>query len=184
MAESVHGSFCFSILDELGKIYIIKGSNPISIVHIETLGLYVYASTESILNKALKKVGLQKTKFLPIIIVDGDMISIDSNGNIEKAEFTPYVSNSYGRFSSFGLTDWYDDFFEHHYSMHEQMLVELSHCYGVDEEDINLLLEYGYSADEIEEMLMDYDELSEVLNAIKGIDDEDSCYSLLCEGVF
>ena len=31
--------------------------------------------------------------------------------------------------------------------------MEMCSCYGISEEDVLLLLDYGYSADEIEEML-------------------------------
>ena len=41
-------------------------------------------------------------------------------------------------------------------------------CYGVTEDDILLLLDYGYSADEIEEMLCDSNLLLETINAIQS----------------
>ena len=46
--------------------------------------------------------------------------------------------------------DWEDD-----YTQQEELLLEMCGCYGVSEEDVLLLLNYGYSADEIEEMLYD-----------------------------
>ncbi len=60
MAEAVEGSFTFTVLDEYNSLYIVKGSNPMCLLHFPVLGLYVYASTESIMKKALKQVGLHK----------------------------------------------------------------------------------------------------------------------------
>lgn len=72
MAESVEGNFTFTVLSEDNNLYIIKGSNPICLLHFEALGLYVYASTESIMNNALKRVGLYKFAFEKIGVDEGD----------------------------------------------------------------------------------------------------------------
>ena len=40
-------------------------------------------------------------------------------------------------------------------------------CYGINQEDIKLLLEFGYHYDEIEQMLMDTAQLTEALLEIK-----------------
>ena len=41
-------------------------------------------------------------------------------------------------------------------------------CYGIDENDVILLLDYGYSADEIEDMLCDYTLITDTVRAVKG----------------
>lgn len=53
MAETVKGSFSFSILDSKNNIYLVKGDSPLSVLHFPKLKLYVYASTDEILYKAL-----------------------------------------------------------------------------------------------------------------------------------
>lgn len=182
MSEKVQGSFCFSVLDEMGKLYIIKGSNPLTIYHIESLGMYVYASTQSILTKALKKVGLNKFSKIEVKMTEGDMLSIDKNGNIERAEFTPAPDMRYNRYNFSGWYDgWFDASDDDGYTIHEQMLFDICNCYGIDSSDVELLLEYGYDCDEIEEMLMDYDLLIETLNELKGCE-EYSCYGELIWG--
>lgn len=55
MSETVQGNFTFTVLDEDNSLYIIKGNNPMYLLHFETLGLYIYASTENIMRNALKK---------------------------------------------------------------------------------------------------------------------------------
>lgn len=53
MAETVEGSFCFTVLSEDNELYIVKGDNPMAIAKFD--GYYIYASTEAILKKALKR---------------------------------------------------------------------------------------------------------------------------------
>ena len=53
------------------------------------------------------------------------------------------------------------------YSQQEELLLEMCSCYGVTEEDVLLLLDYGYSTDEIEEMLCDSNLLLETLCAVR-----------------
>ena len=43
----------------------------------------------------------------------------------------------------------------------------MCNCYGVDEDDIMLLLDYGYTAEEIENMLCDYDLITNTIKAIR-----------------
>ncbi|MDD4689407.1 MAG: class II glutamine amidotransferase [Eubacteriales bacterium] len=49
MAENVEGSFSFSILDDKDNTYLVKGDNPLSILHFPKHKIYVYASTDEIL---------------------------------------------------------------------------------------------------------------------------------------
>ena len=43
MAESVRGSFSFSILDNNSNLHLIKGDSPLRILHMKKKKLYVYA---------------------------------------------------------------------------------------------------------------------------------------------
>ena len=172
MAETVEGNFTFTVLDEYNSLYIIKGSNPMCLLHFPVLGLYVYASTESIMKKALKQVGLHKFAMERVETDEGDILRIDKNGEITRSEFEvkKYRSKYSGWYN-------YDDF--PYYNIHEEMLLAYCGCYGVDSSDVELLLEYGYSCDEIEEMLADHDLLHEALRDVKymcGEDIYESCY--------
>lgn len=171
MAETVEGNFTFSVLDEHNNLYIVKGSNPMCLLHFLSLGLYVYASTESIMKKALKGVGLNKFAVECIETDEGDIIHIDKSGELTRSEFEPKLYRSkYG--------GWYD-YNESYYNVHEEILLAYCCCYGVDSEDVELLLEYGYTCDEIEDMLMDKNLLQEALHDVKymlGEDVYESCY--------
>ena len=172
MAETVEGNFTFTVLDDNNSLYIIKGSNPMCLLHFPVLGLYVYASTESIMKNALSKIGLHKFASERISTEEGDIIHIDRNGDITRSEFEPKIYRSkYG--------SWYDYEDSPYYNMHEEILLAYCGCYGVDSQDVELLLEYGYTCDEIEEMLMEPSLLHEALNDIKfgaGESLYESCY--------
>ena len=68
---------------------------------------------------------------------------------------------------------YYDDWEDNYYTQHEQLLMEMCNCYGVDEDDVMLLLDYGYDASKIEDMLIDYNLIHDTVKAIKneGYDD-------------
>ena len=163
MVETVQGNFNFTVLDEDNSLYIVKGSNPMFLIHFESLGLYVYASTESIMKNALKKVGMKNIPYTKIETVHGDIIKIDSNGIITRSEFEDK--------DDYKFTPWYrysyDDFEDDYYTQHEQLLFDICNTFGVDEDDVILLLDYGYSADEIEDMFMDYDLFHTTIQNIK-----------------
>ncbi len=143
-------------------LYFVKGNNPLYLVYFERPGLYVYASTKSIMDKALKSVGLQSEKPTIIKVCEGDIISINSNGKIDSSRFTPEDYSFFGTGTSTKKTrysyewyDWEDDSEYCEYTSEEELLLDMCNCYGVDEDDIILLLDYGYTAMEIEEMFMD-----------------------------
>ena len=176
MAEEVNGSFTFSLLDDKNSLYLVKGSNPLCLLHFESLGLYVYTSTESIMKNALKRVGLHKFASERIEADEGDMIKIDKDGNITRSQFQP--APSYTHFSR--CKWWYGDY-EDYYSTYEQTLVEMAHCFGADENDVILLLDYGYSADEVAEFLMDTGMFQQAVRDVKYMAGEE-LYSSYCYG--
>ena len=113
------------------------------------------------MKKALKKAGFKKLKFELLNVEEGDILKIDPSGTISHFEFEVRESFSYGKYFN-----WYDDF-EDEYSQKEELLLEICGCYGVTEDDVLLLLDYGYSAEEIEGMLCDYSLIQKTVSEIK-----------------
>ena len=60
MTELIKGSFVFTILRNDNTLFLVKGNNPLTLYHFPALGLYVYASTKSILDNALQQVNLRQ----------------------------------------------------------------------------------------------------------------------------
>lgn len=146
----------------------MKGSNPLALYHFSELGIYVYASTKEILENALQVVGF-KYNHTEIKLTDGEILQINSNGTAMKdtfemaKKFEPFW-NPY-RFNSLEYYDWYDDF----ESEEKEMLLEYCKLFGVSEEDVKILLEYGFDCSTIEDLLMDGTALEEALNEAKSI---------------
>ena len=161
MAEVVDGSFVFTILRDDNTLFLVKGSNPITLYHFPTVGLYVYASTTDILNKALKSARFTEP-FEDVRIITGDIVSINSKGNISFSNFE-YMEN-------YCLRDWYDYYnFNMFDDNEEDDLLLICNCYGVDREDVEFLYACGYTADEISEMLLDTDLFEETLRETKEL---------------
>lgn len=166
MAEMVDGSFVFTILRNDNTLFLVKGSNPLTIYHFPELGLYVYASTKSILNKALKKSALP-CEFCEIDVSEGDILEISPDGKISRSTFE--VKEKYHSFLSpysWDISDWYGL-----YSCEESEddLLAICNCFGVDREDVEFLYSCGYTPDEIEEMLFDTDLFEETLAEVKAL---------------
>ena len=165
MAELIEGSFVFTILRNDNTLFLVKGNNPLTLYHFPALGLYVYASTKSILDNALQQVNLSD-KCCEIDVSEGEIVEIAANGKHSKTTFA--IQNSV--FSPYNWDDlnWYEA------EEQEEFLLECCRMFGVSEEDVYLLLDYGFSADEIEEMLMNPCLLEDALAEINILEQEDA----------
>lgn len=209
MAEDIKGSFMLTILRNDNTLFLVKGSNPITMYHYPELGLYVYASTKEILNAGLILAGIKDT-YTEVKIVSGDIVEISPNGIITKGEFDDAYDYGYGYYQygygynyggnrsyGWGLDD--DDYYCGYTSPSKSssksssktsvetvpdtttkvsattkdLLYEYGKMYGVTEKEVDLLLEFGYTSDEIEEMFVYpsllQDALQEILDCIKGV---------------
>ena len=163
MAESVEGSFVFTILRNDNTLFLVKGNNPLTIYHFSKLGIYVYASTKSILDNALQQVNLSD-KCCEIDVSEGEIVEIAANGKRSK---TTFAMQDYTH-SVFNPYNWYKT------EEQEECLLEYCRMFGAPEEDVYLLLDYGFSADEIEEMLMNPNLLEDALAEISVLEQEDA----------
>ena len=155
-AETVRGSFTFTLLDKWDNLYIIKGDSPLHLIHFPTLGLYVYSSTADIMSSAFRKLSVRFPKYEVIPVEEGELLRIAPDGSITRDKFT--VQDDYAAFSPWFHTHLYDwDYPEQaNYPNDEYLtLIELAGYYGIDPEDIRELREMGYSYDEIEAFFVD-----------------------------
>ena len=168
MAELIEGSFVFTILRNDNTLFLVKGNNPLTLYHFPALGLYVYASTKSILDNALQQVNLSD-KFCEIEISKGEIVEIAANGKLSKTTFAiqNYTHSVFSPYNWDNL-NWYET------EEQEECLLEYCRMFGVPEEDVYLLLNYGFSADEIEEMLMNTNLLKDALTEISVLEQEDA----------
>ena len=163
MAEAVQGSFVFTILRDDNTLFLVKGDNPITLLHYPELGLYIYASTTAILTAALKAVKLAG-KRVEVPVYDGDIICIDSDGKLSVSTFEQRYQDIHYR----NWYSWYDYELDAGDEGYANDLLLICGCYGVAREDVELLLELGYTADEIEELLLDHDLFEQTVNEVKA----------------
>jgi glucosamine 6-phosphate synthetase-like amidotransferase/phosphosugar isomerase protein len=148
MAESVSGSFSFTVLDDQSNLYLVKGDSPLSILHFKDLKLYIYASTDRILWKAIISSPLfEKLKqaiyigqsIEEIKVNAGQILKLSTDGNIE-----------YGTFK-------YSDLYGFDREWYGFRSKKNAACEGEDEDYIDCLKQtaiyLGYSDDVVDELL-------------------------------
>lgn len=155
MAEQVEGSFAFSVLDGKDSLYLIKGDNPLCLVHFPALGLYLYASTEEILNRALRKARLPEETARRVPVDCGEILKIDRAGAITRGEFDPSGLFLWNPLSPYSWCDWQhpqlpqaaapDDYLDE--------IKSVAPAFGYTPEAIDRLAAMGFSAEELEEFL-------------------------------
>lgn len=151
-AEAVEGSFSFTVLSERDDLYLIKGDNPLTIVHFPKVGVYVYASTAEILNKALARCGNWLGRGEKVDIEMGDIVKIDRNGRITRGAFdaSKFYRSSWGYWD----TPLYPKA-PHSEEEHLALLKSVAKAFGFTSEMIDRLLDQGFTTMEIEELLYD-----------------------------
>lgn len=164
MAEKVSGSFVFTLLDKRNNSYFVKGDNPLALYHFKA-GFYIYASTNSILDQALNALGLAKFLYEEIQSDCGDILKIDSRGKLTRSHF------QYNDYPCYRYTLGYNTF-EDRIGLHR--LNQYAERCGIDECYIDLLLDYGYTIEEVEDLIC-------VPNAIETAVEEILCEFDYCE---
>ena len=153
MAENVEGSFSFSILDNKGTLWLVKGDSPLHILHFPDIKMYVYASTEEILWKALINTGLfeelKKGRFEVVPIHGGDILKISSDGKVtcSKFNYRDYSRNSFCNWRNYTFGN---DEFEYSYV---DDLKSVASYYGYSPDTVDEMVADGFSPYEIEEYM-------------------------------
>lgn len=125
----------------------MKGNNPLTLYHFPRLGVYVYASTEQILKKGLKKGMSVKDRPFEIPLREGDILRISRSGRYTVETFDtrnlwdgrPYFLWPY---SDVAPDDEYI-----------RDLKSVAPAYGYTAQDIDVFLGYGLCPEEIEELM-------------------------------
>ncbi len=156
MTESVEGSFNFSIIDSRNSLWLIKGDNPLHILNFPKERMYVYASTEEILWRALIETemfeSIKSGGYEQVKISGGDILRISSDGELEydKFNYTDYSGFGYCNWWNYG-TDYGAD--KEYNNIYIEDLKSIAVYQGILPEDIDFMLSQGFTIDEIEEYL-------------------------------
>ena len=149
MAELLEGHFTFTVLEQ-DSLYFIKGNNPLTIYQFPTLGLYLYASTMEILDRALAMLGMEQ-EYQVIQPKQGEILQIDHFGRQSKTMFKtdridwdwPY--SRWDSFSAWTFPAPQQDYVEE--------LKSIAKFYGYDEDFVDRLLAEGFAAEDIEDFI-------------------------------
>ncbi len=145
MAEKVFGSFVFTLLDGDNNSYFVRGNNPLALYWFKE-GFYVYASTSSILEATLgtfKRMGYTPER---VETQCGDILKIDANGKLIRSEF----DDSNYEYPPRGFGGFYNS-----ESPEVRQLKEYANLHGLCSDNVDRFLEYGYSVDDIVELIDD-----------------------------
>jgi len=160
VAETVRGSFVFTVLDKHDNLYFVRGDNPICVYHFADKGFYLYASTEEILQKSLVRLGIDKWYRHRVPIDTGDILRIDNTGDIDKSKFKVveyYQTHLYGYYPhheyDYGWSIVPGKNNSDEYEQYVMMLKQTAQMYGYTPADVDDLLAEGFTPEEIEEMI-------------------------------
>jgi len=148
MAEMVEGSFTFTVLDSDDNLYVVKGDNPLTIFSYD--GFAVYASTGTILDKAIKRLHLGPPSeiYEP---EEGDIVKLDRIGGLTTGNFIPKSSYSHW----WRLPPYYGDYDPEENNNGLDELMAVGRAMGISPDEILILRNYGYTRDEIERLIYD-----------------------------
>lgn len=146
VSEELRGTFTYTLLDEMNRLYIVKGNNPFCLYHYPELGLYVYASTKEILEKALMQIPVHWGHLEEVRVMMGDIIRIDSKGTIKRGHFDTANIEATVRTPMFAWEEWFAKD-----TAYLDELKEICGAFGYSHEEIDALADAGFSPEEIEE---------------------------------
>ena len=146
--EPLGGTLTLSVLDSRDNLYIVRGNNPLTLYHFPRLGLYVYASTEAILKKGLKKGLPRADRPVEVVMKEGDILRIDRHGRYTVEQFD--TRNLWNGAISFHWPHW-DVYAED--TEYIRDLKSVASAYGYTPYDVDMLLDCGMCPEEIEELI-------------------------------
>lgn len=156
MAEEVEGSFTFTVLDRKDRLYIVKGDNPLCLLHFPSLGLYLYASTEEILQRAMSQMDLGTHTPCRISLDCGEILRIDRDGTLTRSVFDDYRLFARWRTPLWGggyLHPWERLCSSPAAESHLEEIKSVASAFGYAPEEIDRLAGLGFSPEELEEYL-------------------------------
>lgn len=151
MTEALQGTFTITVLDASNTMYFVKGNNPLTIRLYPQLGCYLYASTSEILNMALTALGLSRLAYTDVPISQGDIMAVDARGQRAVSRFDdthiqPQFYDGWG---------WYGPVYGREPDGYLETVIEYGKRRGVSERELRLLVDAGYDALDLEEMIHD-----------------------------
>ena len=155
MAERLEGSFSFTVLDDQNNLYFIKGDSPLCLYHYPETGVYLYASTKPILERALQQLPFALDNPIQIPLNCGEILQIMADRQERRETFDNSKllrSLACGRYTP---PSWWSVGSSAHNaeSGHLAALKSVAGYLGIAPWEIDRLIEAGFTEAEIEEYL-------------------------------
>lgn len=148
VAEALRGTFTITILDEADNLWLVKGNNPLCLYRFPRSGVYVYASTQAILDMAIWDFPFLMEEPEEIHLAPGDILRIDRTGNQDLGHFDPKHIQPKPRQNPWYCSPWESGW---ETSSYTDDLRSIAGAFGYTPEDVDALLDDGISPEEIED---------------------------------
>ena len=152
MAQQVEGSFVFTVLGRDNTLSFVRGDNPLCLYHYPRLGLYLYASTATVLNRAIDRTWLKEEPAQEVWVEPGDILQINALGQRHSSRF------EFESYDYFGWGHWFSRYAGEKSSNAQatgylEELKSIARAFGYTPETVDRMLAHGFTTDEIEEFL-------------------------------
>lgn len=159
MAEVLEGSYSFSILTDRNEVYLVKGDSPITLLRFPEEKIYVYASTDEILYRALIDSSLfdevKEKRYEKIPITCGTVLKISPDGTLEQGSFNfgQHISKGWWDYGGWGFGTCKQAETDPERDAYVEDLKLYAHYCGISPSVVDDLLREGFTFEEVEDYI-------------------------------
>lgn len=149
-SEQLAGSFTYTVLDGGGRLYIVRGNNPFCLYHWPEQGLYLYASTQAVLDAAVFKIRkLLSGSMQKIPVEEGEILRLSPDGSRASETFSMKKLYQFQLCQSPYYGSCWPDVQDN--TGYAEELRRIAPAFGFSTKDVDTLLRGGMLPEEIEE---------------------------------
>ena len=149
-SELLRGSFTYTVLDDHERLYIVRGNNPFCLYHWPEQGLYLYASTQAVLDAAVFKIRkLLSGSMQNIPVEEGEILRLSPDGSRESETFSMKKLYQFQLCQSPYYGSCWPDVQDN--TGYAEELRRMAPAFGFSAKDVDTLLRGGMLPEEIEE---------------------------------
>ena len=149
-SERLAGSFTYTVLDGGGRLYIVRGNNPFCLYHWPGRGLYLYASTQAVLDAAVFKIRkLLSESVQKIPVEEGEILRLSPDGSRASETFSMKKLYQFQLCQSPYYGSCWPDVQDN--TGYAEELRRMAPAFGFSAKDVDTLLRGGMLPEEIEE---------------------------------
>ena len=149
-SEQLAGSFTYTVLDGGGRLYIVRGNNPFCLYHWPEQGLYLYASTQAVLDAAVFKIRkLLSGSMQKIPVEEGEILRLSPDGSRASETFSMKKLYQFQLCQSPYYGSCWPDVQDN--TGYAEELRRMAPVFGFSAKDVDTLLRGGMLPEEIEE---------------------------------